>query len=95
MSKPIPGDFSFIKDECFIEALTHDYNCMTEDDWKALMNHNPNASFLWDTNGPMWDKIKEKMWDGHSGASMAISLRQMESIAKNGWGKYVNSYNKK
>lgn len=90
-----PGDFSFVKDELFIEALTHDYQCMTDDDWKQLKSHNPDKSFLWETNGPKWEMIKNKMWNGHSGASMAISLRQMESIAKNGWENYVTSYLKK
>jgi hypothetical protein len=37
---------------------------------------------MWDTDGPVWD--------GHSAASMACSLRNLEHIAKYGWGDFVN-----
>ncbi len=84
-----PGDFSFIKDEMWRETLTHDYKCITPECWEALRNHDETASFLWETHGRIWDSIRSKMYDGHSGASMALSLREMESIAKNGWDDYV------
>ena len=35
-------------------------------------------------------EISDYDWyNGHSGASLAISLRSMEFIAKNGWDKFV------
>ena len=87
-----PGDFSFIKTSIEREALTHDYQVIENigvDAWKALSNHNPSQSFLWDTKGDIWDTICKQMWYGHSGASMALSLRSMEYIAKHGWEDYV------
>jgi len=87
------GDFSFIKDPIDREALTHDYQVIENigiDAWKALSNHDSNKSFMWDTHGEIWDKIRKAMWRGHSGASGSLSLRTLEFIAKQGWGEYVS-----
>ena len=84
-----PGDFSFVTDSVWREALTHDYKCITPEGWVALKNHNLKKSFMFETHGEIWDLIRKDMWDGHSGSSMALSLREMESIAKNGWEEYV------
>ena len=84
-----PGDFSFVTDSMWREVLTHDYKCITPECWEALRKHDITASFMWETHGRIWDLIRKDMWDGHSGSSMALSLREMESIAKNGWDDYV------
>jgi hypothetical protein len=86
-----PGDFSFITFELWRDSLTHDYASLTHVGWHALKHHDKSKSFMWDTNGPVWDSIRSKMWDGHSAASMACSLRHMEHIAKYGWGDYMAS----
>ena len=87
-----PGDFSFIKDSDQRDALTHDYQVIENigiEAWKALSNHDPSKSFLWDTNGDIWDTIRKQLWDCHSASSMAYSLRHLEHIAKKGWNAYV------
>ena len=83
------GDFSFVNDSMWREALTHDYACMTPECWTALRDHDESKSFMWDTNGAVWDSIRSKMYDGHSSASMASSLRNLEHIAKYGWDDFV------
>lgn len=84
-----PGDFSFISDEMWRETLAHDYATLTHVGWHALKHHDPNKSFMWDTNGAIWDSVRSKLYDGHSGASMACSLRSLEHIAKFGWDEFV------
>ena len=84
-----PGDFSFIAFDLLREALTHDYASLTHMGWHALKHHDESESFMWDTKGPVWDSIRSKMWDGHSAASMACSLKNLEHIAKHGWDDFV------
>jgi hypothetical protein len=86
------GVFSFVKDDLWRETLEYDYACLTPEDWTLLRSHNPDDSFMWHTNGSAWDKIRSKMYDGHSGASMACSLRTMEQIAKIGWKRFVQKH---
>ena len=88
----IPGDFSFVNDVMWRESLTHDYKCVTPEVWNALRNHDETKSFMWETHGPIWDLIRKDMWSGHSGASMAMSLRDLERIAKLGWEAFVQCY---
>jgi len=85
------GDFSFINDPLMREVLQYDYTQINNitGAWNAFRNHDSNCSFMFDTNGDIRNIITSKMSDSHSGASMAISLRNMEYIAKNGWDKYV------
>ena len=87
-----PGDFSFVNDATWRESLTHDYKCLTPECWTALRNHDETKSFLWETHGHIWDMIRADMWGGHSGASMALSLRDLERIAKFGWDAFVRYY---
>ena len=96
MMKYVPGDFSFINDEMMKDALVYDYNIISEmvpGAWNALKNHDSNQSFMFHTNGEIWSKIRSLMWNGHSGASASLCLRNMEYIAKNGWDAFVEYYN--
>ena len=86
------GDFSFVNDAMWREVLTHDYACVTFTEWLMLKGHDADNSFMWDTNGPAWDMLRAKLYDGHSGASMACSLRTLECIAKSGWDSFVKTY---
>lgn len=60
--------------------------------WEWMGNYSPPRDMGW-----MFDDHPNigiitsnmKMRDGHSGASMGITLRKMEYIAKNGWDKFV------
>ena len=86
------GDFSFIKNTFECDLLTYDYNVINKipGAWEALKNHNPAHSFAFHTYGKIWDTITSSMWNGHSGCSGAVSLREMEYIAKHGWDNYKN-----
>ena len=86
------GDFSFIDDPLFRESLTYDFNAINEigeEAWEAFMNHDPDHSFMYNTHGPIWDKIQKNVYPGHSGASYGISMRIFEKIAKYGWEQFV------
>ena len=85
-----PGDFSFIKYDVWREVLTHDYASLTHVGWHALKHHDESESFMWDTNGPVWDSIRSKMYEGHTATTMACSLKNLEHIAKYGWGDFVS-----
>jgi hypothetical protein len=89
------GDFSFVKNISECKALKHDYIVIDElvpGAWEALKNHDPKHSFIWNTNGEIWNQITSLMWNGHSGASYSLNLRILEKIAKHGWDNYVKSY---
>ena len=85
------GDFSFIDDALLANTLKYDYDQINDipGAWTALKNHDSNSSFMFDTYGGIWGTIRSKMSDLHSGASSAISFRNMEYIAKHGWDNYV------
>ena len=87
----IVGDFSFINDARERELLSHDFEVInnTPGAWTALKTHDPEKSFMWDTHGELWHIIRKNMSKNHSGASMALCLRDLECIAKNGWGEYI------
>ena len=88
------GDFSFIEDSMMGPTLQYDYNQINNipGAWEALRDHDTNKSFMFDTSGPIWDTIREKMSTSHSGASGAISLRNMEYIAKNGYRAFKTQF---
>jgi hypothetical protein len=80
-----PGDFSFFNDPTFSETLEHDYTIVESNNlWTVLKTRDPNKPFIFDTSFSCYN------WsNNHSGASLAISLRNMEMIAKNGWEHYI------
>lgn len=80
----LPGDFSFLKNENII-SLTFDYNVIDNlKAWNILKKNTDNFMY-----NKKFDIIKSQMYPGHSGASVSMSLRTMEFIAKNGWEDYV------
>lgn len=92
--KSEPGDFSFMKSIIWQDNLTDAYNAVEtvgDEAWSALRNHDPKNSFLFETRGPIWTRIRLEMTLGQTGTSYSISMRAMESIAKNGWTHFVNS----
>ena len=90
----IVGDFSFIKEQNQRDILTHDFQVINSipGAWTALLLHDSEKSFLWDTQGELWNMIKNKMHPGHSAATIALSLRELEYIAKRGWEEYIKEY---
>ena len=85
---PVKGNFSFIKDSLVLETLQWDYNVVEKNDlWDYFKNHDIKKPFMFS------NEINDYKWyDGHSGASWALSMRTMERIAKNGWENFVTNY---
>jgi hypothetical protein len=87
-----PGDFSFWNSS-FDEAMYKNaYDAITAENlWDFLKDNSPPE----DRGFMFWSapelKCLHKHMDpiGHSGASYGITMRAMESIAKNGWHTYV------
>lgn len=92
---PKEGDFSFIKDG--LEQLCY------ADAWKTVSANQEFIDFVknkpssepWMFNTSpvalaITNKLEYKDW--HSGASLALTLRQIEYIYKNGWEAWVKDY---
>jgi hypothetical protein len=80
------GDFSFVKDDMFRKALEHDYSVVCKLDlWSYFENIDPQTIFSFD------EKLNaiDQWYDQHSGASFHISMKNMQIIARYGWGHLV------
>ena len=93
------GDFSFLPDQ-----LSHEKR-MLEDAWAAMESVEGSWTYLATpdvpekesgfmfSRDPFLAKVSENIDKngviGHSGASYGWTMRQMESIAKDGWDAYV------
>jgi hypothetical protein len=89
-----PGDFSFINDSHTKEMLEDGYNTIsTLELWDWMKTYEPEEGkgFMFSSHENI-TKIGSAMKTGHSGASYAWTMRIMESIAKNGWDKFVESW---
>lgn len=90
-----PGDFSFIKDSHFQTAMKHAYDETTKMDmWNFFTAESPPDSLgymFWDCPKVITLKTALDDLDGHSGASLALCLRNIEYIAKNGWDLYLTN----
>jgi hypothetical protein len=55
--------------------------------WEWLRTYSPekDKGFMFSEHPNLTSINKAMKFDGHSGASYAITMRVMESIAKNGW----------
>ena len=91
------GDFSFVKsnmDRTFYEDA---YSAITKTDggWNFLKtNSSPNGNDFKTWSHSILTNITDNMAQigNHSGASFALTMRAMESIAKNGWSTWVTNY---
>jgi len=63
--------------------------------WDWLKTYEPEKSegFMFSSH-PNLNKIGNNMYGGHSGASYAWTMRQLEYIAKNGFEAFVTLWNK-
>lgn len=87
-----PGDFSFWNDEWEESMYKNCYDAVTKEglwDWMKTAEPPKDMGFmLWSC--PEMSRIGKHMEVmGHSGCSYAITLRNIEYIAKHGWDKYV------
>jgi len=89
------GDFSFIKDNMFKKAVENAFKYINDNNlWEFFKTYEPDADkgFLFSRNETL-DKLSKVLYnDGHSGTSFAITMRNMQAIAKNDWQTYVNIY---
>jgi len=87
----VPGDFSFIPDACNRDAYTDMYAAITKAEaWDWVKEDPGEGGFMFSTS-PTLAKICAHMDDrvGHSGASFAMCMRQMQHLARIGWDAWV------
>ena len=86
------GDFSFLKCEMTRNAFESAYKKITDANmWNFFDTPPPeNTGYMFWFGNPVLDKLMRMLdEDGHSGASMAMTLRVMQFIHVNGWENYV------
>ena len=84
-----PGDFSNIRS--YGPMLKDAYKAVTIAgawEWLKLDTTPGNRGFMF-CDDPMITAISKNIGYGHSGASFAMTMREMEFIAKNGWEKFI------
>jgi hypothetical protein len=91
---PAPGDFAAIPEMDSWEAqmLKDIYDAVTElNMWENMCNFS-EQSFMFSRSTWLSEvQDKMKLMDTHSGCSYGICMRNIESIAKDGWDAYVTS----
>lgn len=94
MTSYTEGDFSFIKDNHSKSMLEDAYKTITDLElWDWMKSYTPEEGkgFMF-SNHENITKIGQTMTTGHSGASFAWTMRNMEGIAKDGWEFYVKHW---
>ena len=88
---PKEGDFSFIRKEADRMAFEDMWSAITKTETWAQMGTDPGpGGFAW-SKAPHIVAIQAALVDrvGHSGASIAATMREMQRLAKIGWTAYV------
>lgn len=86
-----PGDFSFLKSTWSREMLSDAYKAVSETESWAIMKENPGSGGFMFSSDPRYKIIGNAMkYDGHSGASYGMTMREMQRLATIGWDTYVN-----
>jgi RES domain-containing protein len=88
------GDFSFIQDPMTRTAYEDMYAAITAANAWDEMKEDPGPSgFMWST-APYVRRIHQALNDrvGHSGTSMAFTMRAMQQLARIGWSAFVAGY---
>ena len=87
-----PGDFSFA-DEFEREMLEDAYHAVdSTNSWEAMKGDPGPDGFMFSINAYMKPINAALKYNDHSGGSYAFTMRQMQSIARNGWDVYVSRY---
>lgn len=100
-------DLSFIKDTWGADMLrdamhavvlaqdSPEINNMEVDVWKYISSYDPPSGegFMFSRGDPVISRIQANMQVGHSGGSMAITMRHLQLLAKVGLSKYREGYN--
>jgi len=97
---PPRGDFSFVSDEWSRSMLSSAFEAVesVEGGWDALIPEPVGGRGFMFTPRPegsvlsQIDEAIEERYSGHSGASHAWVMRNMQGIARLGWDDYVRVY---
>ena len=88
---PKEGDFSFIRKEADRMAFEDMWTAITiTETWNQMAADPGPGGFAW-SKAPHIAMIQAALVDrvGHSGASIAAAMREMQRLAKIGWTAYV------
>ena len=77
---PCSGDFSFIINNFYKDALTHDYNLLCNCKLWRYLNIKDDI---------MWVFIKEYSFKNHTDESFKHSMAFLQFILNNGWCEFV------
>lgn len=87
-----PGSF-VLSSDYMVEALEDMYNAINSVDggWHFMKNNSPpqGQGFMFWKNDKLDEIQKAMKFNGHSGASYACCMREMEYIAKHSWRNYI------
>jgi hypothetical protein len=87
-----PGDFSFVKDTEFGVMLDDAYKAITiAEAWEDMKKDPGSGGYMFSNHDYMIPINKNIKYTGHSGASYAMVMRCMQSIATHGWDNFVSS----
>ncbi len=87
------GDFSFLKKGGNREMLEDAFQAVTAADAWELLKHPSvpgEGGFMFSSNPDILRISSLMKFEGHSGGSFGMTMRQMEYIAKHGWESYVS-----
>jgi len=92
---PINPDFSWIQSENDRVMIKSAYQAVSNlEGWDKLSTFQQSFMFTKDQEIiKICDKVNELYGQGHSGSSMAYTMRVMQYIAKNGFDMYRNNHN--
>ena len=91
---PEPGDFSMIRDEITRMAYEDMYAAITKAEAWPDMKKEPSGSGFMFSSDPHIGRIYSKLTDrvGHSGASIACTMRAMQHLAQTSWSSFIAPY---
>jgi len=88
------GDFSMIRDEMTRMTYEDMYAAITKAEaWADMKKEPTGAGFMFSSDSHI-SRIHAKLIDrvGHSGASMACTMRAMQHLAQVGWSTFIAPY---
>jgi len=99
-------DLSFINEVCYSDMLRDAMNAVVLsqfnpeiikneiDVWNYLSSYDPPVSegFMFSRGDKVISCIQSNMQDGHSGNTMAMTMRELQLLAKIGFSKYREAY---
>jgi hypothetical protein len=87
---PAPGDFAWMKNKSDAHMLTDMWAAVnTANAWDFVRGDPGDGGFMFSGSNKI-SAIMSHSKVGHSGASMAITLRAMQAIARDGWDAFVS-----